>query len=220
VLQGYVRLFEPQNARRGGSLLRLIISDYLAYYAKYNPRNDSPRRLAILFIPRMLHNPCLRAGVLLRLALASPGFLHGFWRSVLISRYTIDIQPAMEIGPGFTMPHPFGIALGWGLKIGTNVSIVHHVSIGSRLRAKPGETQLCPVIEDDVTIYTNSMLFGPITIGKGATIGAGSWVTEDVPPGTLYRGVGAEVERLRAKMEAEERAVERQDGSPERQVQD
>jgi serine acetyltransferase len=128
----------------------------------------------------------------------------------LINRYTIDIQPGITIGPGFTMPHPFGIALGWGLEVGTNVSILHHVSIGSRLHAKEGETRFCPVIEDDVSIYTGSFLFGPITIGKGAVIGAGSWVTKDVSAGAVHPGVGAEVEDLRARPESAESAPEHQ----------
>ncbi|MDX6521010.1 MAG: hypothetical protein QOF08_1615, partial [Gaiellales bacterium] len=98
-------------------MLRLVVSDYLAYYAKYNKRDETPRRLALLFIPRVLNNPSLRAAILLRLAIVSPGLLHGFWRSVLIRRYTIDIQPGITIGPGFTMPHPFGIALGWSLEV-------------------------------------------------------------------------------------------------------
>ena len=42
-----------------------------------------------------------------------------------------------------------------------------------------------PTIEDDVIIYANATILGDITIGKGATIGGNSWVTEDVPPGTL-----------------------------------
>jgi serine acetyltransferase len=210
VFRSYVALFQPQNQRRGGSMLRLIVADYLAYYAKYNPRNETPRRLALLFLPRLLHNPSLHATALLRLATASPRPLRGLWRSLLISKHTIDVQPGMKVGPGFTMPHPMGIVFGWGVEVGTNVSILHHVTIGSRLHAAAGETRFCPVIEDEVSIYTGSILFGPITIGKGAVIGAGSWVTKDVPTGAVHRGVGAEVENLRAKPEPAESAPEHQ----------
>jgi serine O-acetyltransferase len=216
VLRGYVSLFRPENARRGGSLLRLIISDYLAYYERYNLRDESPRRLAILWLPRLAHNPCVRATLLLRLGLASPRVLHGIWRGALIRGYAIDIQREMSIGPGFTLPHPLGIVFGWGVKIGANVSVLHHVTIGGKLQYRGDETQLCPVIEDDVSIWPNSLLFGPIRVGKGAVIGAGSWVTEDVPAGSLHRGVGAE-----AKRQADEiRAGERSDPSAERQIQD
>jgi bifunctional UDP-N-acetylglucosamine pyrophosphorylase/glucosamine-1-phosphate N-acetyltransferase len=46
------------------------------------------------------------------------------------------------------------------------------------------------IIEDDVFIGSNSELVAPVTIGKGATIGAGSTITKNAPPDqlTLCRG--------------------------------
>ncbi|MGB1773393.1 MAG: bifunctional UDP-N-acetylglucosamine diphosphorylase/glucosamine-1-phosphate N-acetyltransferase GlmU [Arenicellales bacterium] len=41
------------------------------------------------------------------------------------------------------------------------------------------------VIEDDAFVGSNSALVAPVTIGKGATVGAGSAVSRDVPPGQL-----------------------------------
>ena len=41
------------------------------------------------------------------------------------------------------------------------------------------------VIEDDVFIGSDTQLVAPMKIGKGATIGAGSTITKDVPPGGL-----------------------------------
>ena len=40
-------------------------------------------------------------------------------------------------------------------------------------------------IEDDVFIGSNTQLVAPVTVGKGATIGAGSTITRDVPEGEL-----------------------------------
>ena len=40
-------------------------------------------------------------------------------------------------------------------------------------------------IEDDVFIGSNTALVAPVKIGKGATIGAGSTITKDAPPGDL-----------------------------------
>jgi bifunctional UDP-N-acetylglucosamine pyrophosphorylase/glucosamine-1-phosphate N-acetyltransferase len=41
------------------------------------------------------------------------------------------------------------------------------------------------VIEDDVFVGSDTQLVAPVTIGRGATIGAGSTITRDVPPGEL-----------------------------------
>ena len=42
-------------------------------------------------------------------------------------------------------------------------------------------------IGDAVTIYGQSMVIGPITVGEGAVIGARSWVDKDVPPGAVHK---------------------------------
>ncbi|HUF20153.1 MAG TPA: bifunctional UDP-N-acetylglucosamine diphosphorylase/glucosamine-1-phosphate N-acetyltransferase GlmU [Burkholderiales bacterium] len=41
------------------------------------------------------------------------------------------------------------------------------------------------VIEDDVFVGSDSQLVAPVTIGRGTTIGAGSTITRDTPPGEL-----------------------------------
>jgi bifunctional UDP-N-acetylglucosamine pyrophosphorylase/glucosamine-1-phosphate N-acetyltransferase len=41
------------------------------------------------------------------------------------------------------------------------------------------------IIEDNVFIGSDSQLVAPVSIGAGATIGAGTTVTHDVPPGVL-----------------------------------
>jgi bifunctional UDP-N-acetylglucosamine pyrophosphorylase/glucosamine-1-phosphate N-acetyltransferase len=41
------------------------------------------------------------------------------------------------------------------------------------------------VIEDDAFIGSDSQLVAPVTVGKGATLGAGTTLTKDAPPGKL-----------------------------------
>ena len=41
------------------------------------------------------------------------------------------------------------------------------------------------VIEDGAFIGSDSQLIAPVTVGKGAYVGAGSSITEDVPAGSL-----------------------------------
>lgn len=51
------------------------------------------------------------------------------------------------------------------------------------------------VIEDNVRIGSDTMLVAPVRVGSGAVTGAGSVVTEDVPPDTLVAGVPAKVKK-------------------------
>jgi serine O-acetyltransferase len=41
------------------------------------------------------------------------------------------------------------------------------------------------MLEDEVTVYSNSTLMGRILIGKGATICGNVWIAEDVPAGAV-----------------------------------
>lgn len=208
-------LFGPEAAQRGDSLLALIISDYVAYYGPRTRarrrwsigagfRNESPRRLALMFIPRLINNPSLHATVLIRLASRGPRLLLGFWRTVLIAKHSIDITQDMEIGPGLVLPRPVGIGLGATVRIGSNVTIFHYVGIGGTFfvteNYRPWEpgAQLSPVIGDDVVIFMDSTLVGGINVGEGAVIAAGAWVDSDVPAKTVHPGRAALFRQLAA----------------------
>jgi serine O-acetyltransferase len=80
--------------------------------------------------------------------------------------------------------HGFGTVIHSNVVIGRRVRIWHTVTIA--VRDRTGSPQRI-VIEDDVNIGANSVIIAPaersITIGRGARIGAGAVVAEDVPPG-------------------------------------
>jgi bifunctional UDP-N-acetylglucosamine pyrophosphorylase/glucosamine-1-phosphate N-acetyltransferase len=50
-------------------------------------------------------------------------------------------------------------------------------------------------IEDNVRIGSDTMLVAPVRVGEGSVTGAGSVVTEDVPPQTLVAGVPAKIKK-------------------------
>ena len=49
------------------------------------------------------------------------------------------------------------------------------------------------VIEEDVHIGSNCVLVAPVTIGRGGTVGGGSTITKDTPPGVLSVARGKQV---------------------------
>jgi bifunctional UDP-N-acetylglucosamine pyrophosphorylase/glucosamine-1-phosphate N-acetyltransferase len=49
------------------------------------------------------------------------------------------------------------------------------------------------VVEEGAFIGCDTMLVAPVTVGTGATTGAGSVITKDVPPGRLAVGVPATI---------------------------
>ncbi|WP_027468215.1 bifunctional UDP-N-acetylglucosamine diphosphorylase/glucosamine-1-phosphate N-acetyltransferase GlmU [Deefgea rivuli] len=66
-------------------------------------------------------------------------------------------------------------------KIGAGVN----VGAGTITCNYDGVNKFITVIEDDVRIGSNNCLVAPVTIGAGATTGAGSVITQDAPAGEL-----------------------------------
>ncbi|GKT18830.1 bifunctional UDP-N-acetylglucosamine diphosphorylase/glucosamine-1-phosphate N-acetyltransferase GlmU [Acidovorax sp. SUPP2522] len=56
-----------------------------------------------------------------------------------------------------------------------------------------GANKFRTVIEADVHIGSNSVLVAPVTIGAGGTVGGGSTITKDAPPGALSVARGRQV---------------------------
>jgi bifunctional UDP-N-acetylglucosamine pyrophosphorylase/glucosamine-1-phosphate N-acetyltransferase len=74
-----------------------------------------------------------------------------------------------------------------------HLAYVGDATIGSRVNVGAG-TITCnydgankyrTVIEDDAFIGSDSQLVAPVTVGRGATLGAGTTLTRDAPPGQL-----------------------------------
>ena len=97
-----------------------------------------------------------------------------------------DIPASTQIGDGFEIFHSaHASVVSPETIIGTNVSLRQNTTIGAKGFEGANDS---PVIEDDVTIGPNVCIIGAITIGKGATIGAGAVVVKDVPPGSIVVG--------------------------------
>jgi bifunctional UDP-N-acetylglucosamine pyrophosphorylase/glucosamine-1-phosphate N-acetyltransferase len=74
-----------------------------------------------------------------------------------------------------------------------HLAYVGDTTVGSRVNIGAG-TITCnydgankhrTIIEDDAFIGSDTQLVAPVTVGKGATIGAGTTLTKDAPPGSL-----------------------------------
>ncbi len=105
-------------------------------------------------------------------------------------RTGVDIHPGAEIGERFFIDHGTGVVIGETAIIGRNVRLYQSVTLGAK-RFETDEAGALrkgyprhPVVEDDVVIYAGATILGRVTIGRGATIGGGVWLTQSVPPGS------------------------------------
>ncbi|MFB6083330.1 MAG: serine O-acetyltransferase [Halorientalis sp.] len=102
----------------------------------------------------------------------------------------VEIHPAATIGRRLFIDHGQGVVIGETAEIGDDVLMYHGVTLGGNSMRREKRH---PTVEDCATVGANATLLGDIAIGEGATVGAGSVVTESVPPGATARGVPAEI---------------------------
>ena len=101
----------------------------------------------------------------------------------------IDIHPAAEIGHHFCIDHGTGVVIGATSVIGNNVMLYQGVTLGAKNfrydeKGHPIDEPRHPILEDNVTVYSNSSLLGRIRIGHDTVIGGNVWLTHDVPAGS------------------------------------
>jgi serine acetyltransferase len=90
-----------------------------------------------------------------------------------------------KIGSGFVPYHAMFAVIG-AAEIGHNFCVYQGVTIGHA----PGGA---PTIGNNVTVFSNACIIGPVHIGDNAVIGAGSVVMKDVPEGAIVMGNPARI---------------------------
>ncbi len=100
----------------------------------------------------------------------------------------IEIHPGATIGRRFFIDHGTGVVIGETAIIGDDVTLYHGVTLGGTSLHK-GKRH--PTLEDGVIVGSGAQVLGPITVAKGARIGANAVVLTDVPPGVTMVGIPA-----------------------------
>lgn len=99
----------------------------------------------------------------------------------------VDIHPGAQIGSYFCIDHGTGVVIGATTIIGSHVVLYQGVTLGARnfqydAEGLPVDKPRHPIIEDNVTIYSNASILGRIRIGHDTIIGGNVWITHDVAP--------------------------------------
>lgn len=98
----------------------------------------------------------------------------------------IEIHPGAAIGKNFFIDHGTGVVIGETCEIGNNVTIYQGVTLGGTGK-DVGKRH--PTIGNNVMIGSGAKVLGPIKIGNGSKIGAGSVVLSDVDDNSTVVGV-------------------------------
>ena len=85
-------------------------------------------------------------------------------------------------------PHPVGIVIGDGTKIGRDVRIYQNVTIGLLENSSSATENDYPRLEGEVCVYAGAVIAGPVRIGARSIIGANAVITCDVPSDSIGYG--------------------------------
>ncbi|MBQ9339629.1 MAG: serine acetyltransferase [Paludibacteraceae bacterium] len=162
---------------------RLLLTDVDA--AMHNDPAVTGKAEVILcypFVTAMLHHRT--AHCLLQLGVP---LLPRMLSEMAHSETGIDIHPAATIGEYFCIDHGTGVVIGETAIIGNHVMLYQGVTLGAKSFSydndgRPLNVPRHPVIEDNVTVYSNTSILGRISIGHDTIIGGNIWLTHDVPP--------------------------------------
>ena len=99
----------------------------------------------------------------------------------------IDIHPGAQIGEYFSIDHGTGVVIGETAIIGNHVTLYQGVTLGAKSFKYDEQGNMLnvprhPIIQDNVTVYSNASILGRITIGHHSVIGGNIWLTHSVPP--------------------------------------
>jgi serine O-acetyltransferase len=100
----------------------------------------------------------------------------------------IEIHPGAHIGKRLFIDHGAGVVIGETSEIGDDVTIYQGVVLGG-VSLQKGKRH--PTIGNKVVIGAGGIVLGPVTIGDGCKIGAGSVVVTNIPPCTTAIGIPA-----------------------------
>lgn len=104
----------------------------------------------------------------------------------------IEIHPGAEIGRRVFIDHGMGVVIGETSEVGDDCLLYKGVVLGG---TSLSHGKRHPTLRRGVTVGSNACILGPIEIGEGARVGAGSVVVKPVPAEATIVGVPGRVVR-------------------------
>lgn len=95
------------------------------------------------------------------------------------------------------------IQIGYGVQIAPNCAFypyAHGFAPGELIAKQPLQSKGGIIIDDDAWLGFGVIVLDGVRIGKGAVVGAGAVVTQDVPDGAIAVGVPARVVNMRSNL--------------------
>ncbi|WP_051694021.1 serine O-acetyltransferase [Desulfohalovibrio reitneri] len=99
----------------------------------------------------------------------------------------VELPAAARVGPGLALHHGVGLVVNAYTVIGADVTLRHGTTLGHK-SSEPEAERLCPLVADGADLGSGCTILGPLRVGRGAVVGAGSVVTRNVEDGGVVAG--------------------------------
>lgn len=137
-------------------------------FARINDKNS-------LSSIRLLFSRKFCAVLFIRFSLLSIPVFSSFFKALLLICFNIEVSRFLKIGPGLLLPHPRDIILGC-VSIGSNVTIMHGVTLGSHKIDLGFDSGTRPKIGNDCFLGINCVVLGGGHIANNSLILPNSFV--------------------------------------------
>jgi serine O-acetyltransferase len=106
--------------------------------------------------------------------------------------YAAEIHWDAELAPGTSVIHGNGLVVSHAARVAEGCVLFHNVTLGVGVDPETGDIG-APTLERHVHVGPGATLIGPITVGEGSKVMAGSVLDRSVPPYSLVRPAPVEV---------------------------
>lgn len=100
--------------------------------------------------------------------------------------YGAEIHWEAQFAPGVGITHGNGLVIGSKARIGRGCVLLHNTTLGNAFDPKTG-TIGGPTLEDNVHVGPGCAVLGPITVGAGSKLMAGTVLDRSIPSGSLVK---------------------------------
>ncbi|EHH2531838.1 serine acetyltransferase [Vibrio parahaemolyticus] len=133
-------------------------------------------------------------------------FKYQSYKLLLANDFTTKNEEGVQVQyyhrKNVNFPHPVGVVIGRQVRLGMDCKIHQNVTIGGTV-GKDGQ----PTLGDNVMVYANAVIVGPIAIGSNVIVAANSVVTQSVPDNCIVAGIPAKVVKYLDKSESKKSGV-------------
>jgi serine O-acetyltransferase len=122
--------------------------------------------------------------------------------------YGIELPYTTQLGRRVIIEHQSAIVIHGYCEIGDDSIIRQGVTLGNRYLEKPLEA---PKLGARVNVGAGAKIFGAVTIGDDANIGANAVVLIDIPAGATAVGIPAKIIKTKTALPSENNLTESKD---------